>query len=532
MTTLKSALRFPPSHSSPHPPPPPIPAAPPNQHSLTSRFSAETLIVKSPPGARTIQRFFSAATSHSPPSSPSFRRSQSFSASTSTPRPKHSPSASESRINVSSPRHYESDIEPWSRTSLDEAEVLRSPTVGKVPGRGRDMSGASSGGAIGAGRDKLAGAAKEMMELLARKKSGHGRKGSDHSHRSSTSGRSRESRSLSSPTRPSIDLVPTKPSKPKRQVPDKPRSSEESERSAKPNHKIFDLPPRSDSRNACTNTTLSPPPLRPPPAPPVSSTGSPSKASKPTLRPNSPPSISIPPLHPRSRPLVIAAVAAKTDESLPPFKAMILSAPSREQLVAQEPGEVILEISVGGSSHTTTVETLAKYGGGKLAEYIDSALGDIRRSAPQYARNTLENKRPDFLKLPSSNHDEGDESGSNFSISPSHFEVSPHPSPFPFMRYSSSKSDIDFDNPDLYSEDNDCSSPIDPLAPQLFLPMSSFMPPPPPLRLELDRLPASKQVKVVASPRLDAKHLSVHPSSTFFFVHFYNMIMTDAVSSL
>lgn len=512
MTTLKSALRFPTSHNSPHPPPPPIPASPPKQHNLNSRFSAETLAVRSPPGARTIQRLFSAATSHSPPSSPPFRRSHSFSTSTSTSRPKHSPSASESRINVSSPRHYESDVDPWSRTSLDEAEVLRSPTVAKGQGKGRDMSGASSGGAIGAGRDKLAGAAKEVMELLARKKQGHGRKGSGNSRRSSTSAPSRDSRSLSSPTRASIDAVPTKSSRRKRQVPDKPRSSEECDRSVKPNHKIVDLPPRSDSRNAFTSA-ISPPP-RPPPAPPVSS---PPKPSKPSLRPNSPPSISIPPLHPRSRPFIAQPVAAN-NQALPPFKALVLSSPSSGELMAQGSGEVFVEIDVGGTLHTTTVETLQNNGGGgKLAEYVDSTLCNIRRMAKQHGEKNPERRRPGYLRLPSSKDDAGDESGSNFSISPSHFEVSPSPSPFPFMRYSSSKSDIEYDDPDLDCEDNDCSSPIDPLAPQLFLPMPSFIPPPPPLRLEVDALPASRQVEVVASPRLGARHLSIYPSSEFPF---------------
>ncbi|GAA6063224.1 hypothetical protein JCM10212_002446 [Sporobolomyces blumeae] len=509
MATLKSALRFPNYHDHASPPPlPPFPPSPPDRPALTSRFSAETLVsARSPPGTRAIQRFFSSTSSHpSPPSSPSsYRRSKSFSAA-SSPRAKHSPSASESFISISSPRLYDASTDPWGRSSLDEADVLRTPTRtaasdARKDARGRAMSGATAGGAIGAGKDKLAGAAKEVIELLARKKqgldhrAGHGRKGSATSDRSSeTAPRSeRGPRSLQTDS-------PSRPAPPKRRPPPIP-----STRPAVP-FKLVDLPPRSDSRPAAPMAARPEVAAQAPDAS-TSTIASSSTGIKGRLRPLAPPSISVPPLHPRPRGDVLLTERVEPRAETP-FRALLVSAPSVAEIRSRPPSEILVKLDVGGQVHTTVVETLVHDGrGGKLSEVVEAVLVDIRRqetSIRTYPSNGTE--RPPLLRIPSSTDDEGDEAGSNVSVTPSHFDVSPHPSPFPFMRYSSLKEDL------MSAELGDSGSPIDPFSHQLFLPLPSFRAPPPPLKLDLDPLPVNHQVQIVATPTLAAsRHCSVHP---------------------
>ncbi|GAA5956156.1 hypothetical protein JCM3765_005475 [Sporobolomyces pararoseus] len=496
MDNLKSALRFP--HPPPPLPPPPIP-----QHNLSSRFSAETLVVRSPPGAKSIQRFFSSSTSsHSPPRSPSTRRS--FSSSppkTTSNRPKHSPSASESYISIPSPRLYDPEVAPWTRISLDEAEVLRSPTLVKGKGWVREISGATPGGAIGAGKDKLAGAAKEMMELLARKRQGigHGRKGSA------------ENTSISPrPKSPRKDSSSSSNHETKKQTLNRSTSglskgaAGDDEQSS--SRKLVDLPPRFDSRNAIAATFTS---SIPPRASPLlaASTLQRTQPPKSTLRPNSPPSISIPPLHPHPR-FAVNPPPSENNHSLRPFEGLVLSKPLREDLENRNSNEILVEIDIGGSLHTTTVENLVKdRRGGQIASLIETTIRAIK--GEERGANGGEGEKRGYLQLPNFQFDDEDDvhdSGSSLNVTPSHFEVSPNPSPFPFMHNLRDANNADED------EGNDCCSPIDPLAPQLFLSMPSFAPPPPPLRLDLDPLPASHQVNLVASPAFDSKHLSIYPT--------------------
>ncbi|GAA5984500.1 hypothetical protein JCM5350_004737 [Sporobolomyces pararoseus] len=499
MDNLKSALRFP--HPPPPLPPPPIP-----QHNLSSRFSTETLVVRSPPHAKSIQRFFSSNSSaHSPPRSPATRRSFSSSSppKTNSIRPKHSPSASESYISIPSPRLYDPEVAPWTRISLDEAEVLRSPTVTK--GRGewaREISGAGSGGAIGASKDKLAGAAKEVMELLARKRQGigHGRKGS--AENSSISPR---------PKSPRKDSVPSSSAdRTNQSLNDRENGFEKGAgrgNDQSSSRKLVDLPPRSDSRNAITTTIASSTPHQASSLP-VSSTPQQTKPLKSTLRPNSPPSISIPPLHPQPR-LPANPLPSKDDHyhSLPSFEGLVLSKPTREEVENRKSNEILVEIDVGGSLHTTTVENLVRDGrGGKLGSLVETTIRTIKSEGK--GLNLAKEEKGGYLQLPNLQldaDDDGHNSGSSLNVTLSHFVVSPNPSPFPFMH------NLDEANGVNEEGGNDCCSPIDPLAPQLFLSMPSFAPPPPPLRLDLDPLPTSHQVNVVASPAFNSKHLSVYP---------------------
>lgn len=151
--TLKSALRFP---SRPAPAPttdlPQVPfdfnTPPPQHHRLVSRFSAETLVVKSPP---LLSRVFS--TRESPPTSP--LRST---------RLGHVASASESRINILSPTAFDF-------SSSDKEEVLSPRATSSAEGRWG------------------VAAAREVFENLGGKR--HARSGSGASGRSFSSGRSR-----------------------------------------------------------------------------------------------------------------------------------------------------------------------------------------------------------------------------------------------------------------------------------------------------------------------------------------------------
>ncbi|GAA5862717.1 hypothetical protein JCM1840_002650 [Sporobolomyces johnsonii] len=534
MSHLKSAPGFPlhpsPSSSTSHPVPRPQrpPPSPPHPV-LTSRFSAETLVIKSPP-TRTFQRLFH--TSNSPPSSPSPRRSYSFSASSPKLKLSHSPSASESRINISSPNAYDTDaVDPCGRASLDEAEVLRSPTMARPRERGRIMSGAAAGGAIGAGKDKLAGAAKEVLEMISRRKVPgymHGRKDSVSSAQTIGSSTGRTSRSMSSPAPPHADLGPAPPPRPTRRPVSPPHPSVELDRSVT-GYKLVDLPPRSDSRNAFVATTLAPKiPTRAPPLPPCSSNAPLVKGPATMRRPHSPPSVSIPPLHPRPRPAAPEAPPHAANPSLPPFKALLLSEPSLLAVCTKRPHELLVKLDIGGREHITTVETLVTSGkGGKLGEFVEGVLEEARRKKEGYDEDdslyppSITTRMEQAPLLNVTFGDEDDEA-SSLSITPSHFDVSPYASPFPFMRYSDSTDHGALSSPLPSQEQDGCdpTSPIDPFAKKLFhaIPSLDFAPPPPPLKLELC-VPTSsatkatpQQARLVASPSMPhAKHLSVHP---------------------
>ncbi|GAA5934292.1 uncharacterized protein JCM15063_004530 [Sporobolomyces koalae] len=448
MAHLKSALRF------PHPPPP-TPPSPPPAHDLRSRFSAETLAAaKSPPGANPLQRFFSpsaSTTSHSAPQSPVLER-------TCSTRSKPSPRASESFLSFASPKIYDSAIDPWGRKSLDALPEELGRTCLDAPVEPR------AGGHIALGMDKLAEVAKEVAELIARKANAgkHARAESAGSAHSAIPGRPIK---LVSPPRPTVDRFASAASN--------------------KNHRLIEVPPRSDSKGALTKPVATRQAGAPTPTPFPQG-----KHSKPTLRPNSPPSISIPPLFPQMRPIAKQSLEAE-HSPLAPFKALLLSGPSRVDVASREFDELLVTIDVGGTIHTTTGRNLV---GNKLGDFIAGAPTDHSAADCALLDKGSSYSRP---MVP------------NSTKSASGHGTSPSSSPFPFMRCNNAGTDID---PDLATLQHDCSSPGDPLEPQSFFPMPTFALPPPPLGLELDPLPASRQVHVVPSPHLQFKHLSVHPS--------------------
>ncbi|KAL8286508.1 hypothetical protein RQP46_004525 [Phenoliferia psychrophenolica] len=118
MSNLK--LRFSPSKATPASPPPPSPDAP--DRVLNSKFSTETLNIKTPrlPSISHVRWFSSSnSTPATPPSRPA--------------KPYHHPSASESRLNISTPtmptRGGEADEEDEEEEVLNSIEVERRAKV-------------------------------------------------------------------------------------------------------------------------------------------------------------------------------------------------------------------------------------------------------------------------------------------------------------------------------------------------------------------------------------------------------------------
>ncbi|GAA5889110.1 hypothetical protein JCM8208_007772 [Rhodotorula glutinis] len=505
MTTLKSALRFPPTHPPP-PPPPPEPQYP----NLTSRFSAETLLIKSPP--RPFQRLFSSShhtTTPSPPLSPPpgtvkryHRRVSSQKGSAGGGVYRHAPPASESRLVVSSPKAYDLPKTP-TRASMDD---VRTPRRSGSISRARATSGTAA--------DKLAGAAKEVLDLFTLRRHGHGRQGS---HSSSASGESVESlasarpRSLSSP---SPALVSQPPPASKRRPPPRPFN---------PPAALIDPPPRSDSRNAMTTDLASfGAARRAAHGPPASSTTRPRPKqlplqARPHLRPTSPPSPSIPPLRPARQPPAPPA----DDNPHKPFRAMVVSRPTRAAVERRSVDELLVRIDVGGqSTYTTRAATLVGQGveGGRLGEFVEAVLEDVRRGGDEpverekepAGHEVLKAHPHPYLQLPGALTDA---SSSSLSLAPS-LTPSPYPSsPFPFA-----------DNLSTYSacapgDGDEPMSPIDPLvnssqaalaSKELFLGLPhAFSPPPHPLPTRGH----AQYAEMVGSPTLPhgGKHRSVYP---------------------
>ncbi|GAA5825597.1 hypothetical protein JCM3770_004757 [Rhodotorula araucariae] len=479
MATLKSALRFPP------------PPAEPQRPNLTSRFSAETLVSKSPP--RPFQRLFSSTNaSASPPQSPPAGTVRRYHRRVPSQKGihRHAPSASESRLAVSS-RVADDLPDTPTRPSMDDARPQPCRT-GSIS-RARATSGTAA--------DKLAGAAKEVLDKFARMR--HGRHGS-HSSAHSASDESveelaspRRSRSLSSPSPGPHQVQDHHPPPPTRPLPPRPLS---------PPFTLVELPPRSDSRNAMaagfpslnassqaarlpTLAATRPRPkhlaLQPPPPP------------RPQLRPIAPPSPSVPPFRP--------APAAPIDSVGKPFHALLAKLPTREAVRTRTADELLVRIDVGGrSTYITSAATLVSEGAqaGRLGEFVEAVLEDVRRGRPPMP---VAEPREDDPVL---------EDTRAPSLMPS-----PHPfSPFPFADNMSTFSDCPQDGLGL-GLDEDPMSPIDPLVNSaaaayaakdlVLVRLPAFGPPPHPLPVQHQ----AQAVQLVASPTLPhgGKHRSMYP---------------------
>ncbi|BGO93291.1 hypothetical protein NBRC10512_006205 [Rhodotorula toruloides] len=516
MSTLKAALRFPPAYPPPPPPPPPEP-----QHrTLTSRFSADTLIIKSPP--RPFQRIFTSANSSpSPPASPLAAATKRYHRRMSSTAKRHDADGDR--------RSASDDAETRSRRRPSLEDQQRRPRRSHSASRSRTASSGSTTAA-----EKLAGAAKEVIEKLALRRPGHARQRSGASEASVetlASGRSRP-RSTSSPS-----PGPVRPGR----VPERPAS---------PPFKLVDLPPRSDSRNAAV-ADVKPHDAHVPAPPSLASSASngahPGRlpalaASRPRpkripphlplhQRPTSPPSPSIPPLRPAPSQITL-------DSHSTAFKAMLVKPPTFAAILTKSASELLVRIDIGGqSTYATTVETLlaTRDGGnavsGRLGEFVESILDDVRRTGAKLARLAEQPPRVrgattevdvsvKHLDIPARIPTDDESSASSISRTPS-FAPSPLPaSPFPFADdcfASDTAGDI------VFSGGEDPASPIDPLvstaaaviAAKNILSASrgagagpSLVPQPPPA---LESCDVQRVCVVESQAAVAGRHKSIHP---------------------
>ncbi|KAM0746184.1 hypothetical protein T439DRAFT_384217 [Meredithblackwellia eburnea MCA 4105] len=539
MENLK--LRFNSSARSPIPSSPDVPTSPSSTSDgirspgpggypvLTSRFSNETLAVKTP-RSFTHHRWFS----HSPPASPKYPSGG--------VHHRHSGSES-SKLNISSP------TQPSRSGDEQEQEVLSSPKL------------SSEDPSVGRTPVKMVGSVEEAFAFAR----GHGRHSSSGSNDSSTSTFQRPQQRAPPAARSSPSFSsPTRPPQPTRAAPRPPIPTPAS-RTVSPTPPSIprsELPPRSDSRNgfvgvsslaniiasqtnkraqspapATTATATSAPTLTPPAAPslyasPIASwvkkASAPAPSPTPTAalppRPHSPPSAEVRPLSiSRSKLLPSTSGSSTPAPQAPapavasPFFLATLVRPlssNSAALRSNNDDAVRVEIDVGGKKFVTQMNTLVQKGG-KLGEFVVAAVEEARREVGKN-RGLTEGKRQDsgdslyssslageIGPVAMGEKEKDDDSVSM--LSSNHFDVSPFPSPFPFSSFDGK---VDMADEQLISAlsleagiNTSPSSPVDPFARKMFL----NLPPP-----TLSAPSAGKQARLVTTPRL--RVTSVHPS--------------------
>lgn len=273
----------------------------------------------------------------------------------------HQPSTSESYLDLTSPTV--ADIERASvsaahedanpaRTDRMPASRSRSQSRSRRPSFRRRTS--SVGGHSVTAADKLAGAAKEVLDKLANLRSGSG-----HSRQGSEASLEIRQRSISTP---SIAQVAGSAAAESERLPrDRAQTAPDaSSSSAAAESSRSEIPSGSARRGRLPELAAARPRPKHLPANP---------------RPASPPSPTIPPLRP-------APAGMRKDRSPPrsrPFSAQATAVPHADVLNTYELNELFVRIDVGGqSTYTTTVATLlgSSDGGGKLGEFVESMLAD------------------------------------------------------------------------------------------------------------------------------------------------------------
>lgn len=293
--------------------------------------------------------------------------------------------------------------------------------------------------------------------------------------------RPRASKSFSSPSTTTTAGLNPPPRPPRRgAAPPAPRRAPPpAPRPSSPSDKLVDLPPRSDSRNACAPVKL--------------------VSSRP-LRPLSPPSVvETAPLsiHHRPTPFAPPPVPAPTT----PFRAVVVQRPSTHAVHTQNPGSLLVTINAGGSTYTTCLETLTSQGrAGKLGEFAEAVVEEVKRAPPPAAT------KRDTVARASSLYPSSDDGESI--LNSSHFAVSPFSSPFPYAPYDDLQpSALDLDLGATEFLPSSPTSPIDPYAKKLFLPLPppSFVPPPSALS------PVKNNSQLVRTPSPHLRIKSFHP---------------------
>lgn len=338
----------------------------------------------------------------------------------------HRASPSESYLDLDSPLPVEVSVaRAATRPSLDETSSIHSredlprraskASSAAGPSRSRSRSrrpsfrsrtSSSNDGAAGpTAADRLAGAAKEVIDkLTSRSRLPHGRQPSQSSLR----------RSPSSPVEEFVTAIA--------KVPDAQAC------------KTIIPPPRSDSRAAAATTPTVPAPEAP--SRPIASSNPGSRSGTPVTRsstpsdsgrrgrlpelaasrprpkhlpvnprPTSPPSPSISQLR-VARPPTREQVQPQSTGTQKPFSAHVVAVPSADVLRRYELDELFVRLDVGGQAgYTTTVATLlgARDGGGKLGEFVEAALAQASAESESWAgssRSQADAPREDPLAVP------------------------------------------------------------------------------------------------------------------------------------
>lgn len=114
----------------------------------------------------------------------------------------------------------------------------------------------------------------------------------------------------------------------------------------------------------------------------------------------------------------------------PPFRALLLRAPTPFAVRTKAPGSLLVELDVGGTKFVTSVETLVRGGrGGKLGEFVEAVVEEVREKGRREEMTRGGRQESGDSMYPPSEAETDDEDSL---LDSSHFALSPFPSPFPF----------------------------------------------------------------------------------------------------
>ncbi|SDA01277.1 BZ3500_MvSof-1268-A1-R1_Chr10-1g02555 [Microbotryum saponariae] len=431
--------------------PPPSP-----DHRLESRFSSETLGVAASSSPNSLisagfrfQRLFTRDSMQLSPTSEGSSRSYTRG---------HAASRSCDRIESA---HGHGHGRQRSRSRSRSGDSACKEEILEISSRSTD------------GRWGVGGIAKEVVETL--KKRRQGSKSNESGRASPVDHREQVPRSESpalSMQNGSLDLPRVKPpgseSSPHRtpqSSPNRRPPEATGHRYSKSTSDIVLPPPRSDSRlqdphpaaQAAVNNPSSSQltPRRPPPMASCRKPTSPPTRPLPA-RPISPPSIPLgvrplfvpkrlPPPQPLpgtpstfdvftplpSTPLAPMNVGETSSEQAT-FSALILERPEPFDIVDKTPETLLIKLNIGAEVHLTTLSTLTtRNRAGKLADFVQGAVNDIRRRLPDTGPAQ---PKPSCIRSSSAYASSSDD-GESIILNASHFATSRSPSPFPYEEH-------------------------------------------------------------------------------------------------
>ena len=114
----------------------------------------------------------------------------------------------------------------------------------------------------------------------------------------------------------------------------------------------------------------------------------------------------------------------------PPFRALLVRAPTPFAVRTKAPGSLLVELDVGGTKFVTSVETLVRGGrGGKLGEFVEAVVEEAKERGrrEEMQRGGRQDSGDSMYPASEAETDDGDSL-----LNSSHFALSPFPSPFPY----------------------------------------------------------------------------------------------------